>query len=497
MRFVLFLIFTPLIFSAQTFQRLLQNASSFYYRQHCYVYGFESEKNNLNFKIYKLSNDLKQADSLKIPLGKDKVENYLEISADTLHDYLNFYFQKVNSKNLASLIRLNDSLKLIATAENFDVTKVNRLTLFEDEKYWYRHSVYTIRTAADSVGKQYYLNRYDVADISKPFEYKVKWQFPYEKQHINSAHIFYADSHIVLTYVTIISGVKKGQWILKLNAESGQLIKASKLNPKGDVRAFLMSNFHYDKKTKELLTAGNIYTEAQVNYTNNTFTFFNLNKTNTFFFTLIDSLGENVTREEKNIPIVISNIKADPKKIIFYHMKIKEIVKTAKNDYLAYVPVFKSSGQELVFLYETGFYLKFSLSEMGLETMPPDKIQSNSNALTGLVVPDIKDINGKMDVKGITDLDKMMYGQPLADVEAHFAKDENGNPKWVLKKNDVKTGNTTFYSVKVGLKGVENSVLLESSKYNHPNVYKKNKEKLLLFSYDPATFSFDVSLKNW
>ncbi|MGZ3931659.1 MAG: hypothetical protein ACXVPQ_02045 [Bacteroidia bacterium] len=497
MRFIIILILSPLFFAAQPFKRTLQNAGSFYYKQHCYAYGLSTEKNNLSFKIYRLSTDLKQADSLILPLGKEKAENYLEISTDTLHDYLNFYLQKVSSKNLASLVRLNDSLKLVSTAENFDVTKVNRITAFEDEKFWYGPSVYTIRTAADSSGKQFYLNRFDVVSAQKPFEYREKWQFPYEKQHINTAHVFYADSHIVLTYVTILSGIKKGQWILKLNAESGQLIKGVKLNPKGDVRAFMMSGFNYDKKTKALLVAGTIYGEAQVNYTNNTFTFAGLNKSNTFFFTLIDSLGENVAREEKNMPLLISNIKADPKKTVLYHVKLKDIRKKNKSDYVAYCSVFKSGGQELLFLYETGFYINFNLDEMGFELTPPEKIYSNSTALTGLVVPDPKDINGKMDLKTITDLDKLMYGQPLADVELYAEKDENGNPKWVLKKSDLKTATSTFYLVKVGLKGIENSVILESSKYNHPAIYKKNRETLILFSFDPAASVVEISLKTW
>lgn len=495
MRYFFLILILPLCAAAQGFRRPLTGAGSFFYKQHCYVYGFGNERSGLTLKVYRLSHDLKRCDSLSVPVGKDKVENYLEISADTLHNYLNFYLQKANSKNLASMVRLSDSLTQVAAAENFDVTKVNRLMAFEDEKYWYGNSVYTVRTATDTSGKQYYLNRYDVADAKKPFEYKDSWQFPYEKHHIHTVHVFYADSQIVLTYVTILSGLKKGQWIVKLNAENGQLIKGVKLNPKNDVRAFLMSGFHYDKKKKKLLVAGTIYSEAQLNYGTNSFTFNGLDKSSTFFFVSIDSLGENVIRNEKSVPLPIANLKPDPKKISFLHPKIKELNKKSAEDYITYCDLYSSNGQDLMFRYETGFYFSVTQSEMEAEMKMPEKLYSNTIGLTGLVTSDIKDLNGKMDLKSISDMDKFVSGKPLADVESVFSKDENGNPKWILKKSDIKTGNTTFYMVKVGPKGIESKTILESSKYNHPAVYKASAETLLLFNSESA--SFELKAFNW
>src|SRR4051812_47572169 len=108
---ILLLILIPALSIAQSVKKGLLQANSFYFKQHCYVYGYSNEKNGLNFKLCKFNKDLSKTDTTQFVLGKDKVENYLEINADTLHGYLNFYFQKINSKNLVTLIRLNDSLR--------------------------------------------------------------------------------------------------------------------------------------------------------------------------------------------------------------------------------------------------------------------------------------------------------------------------------------------------------------------------------------------------
>jgi hypothetical protein len=46
-----------------------------------------------------------------------------------MHDVLNFYFQLANQKNVVSLLRVNDSLKQIATAENYDANHINSLAV--------------------------------------------------------------------------------------------------------------------------------------------------------------------------------------------------------------------------------------------------------------------------------------------------------------------------------------------------------------------------------
>lgn len=494
-RLFIFLLF-PVLLQAQSFRASLQRANSLYFHNSLFVFGYAQNKMEAAFKIYKLSNNLGHADSLSVNLGKEKAESFLEISADTLHGHLDFYFQKVNSKNHASLIRLDDSLKIIARSDNFDVTKINGLSSFEDEKYVSGNSLYLVRTSEDSLGKQFYLDRFVVSDFKKPYEYTSKWQFPFEKRHIKTAHVFYADTLVALIYVHVLTGEKTGQWILKLNSKTGELIKGTKLNAKGDKRHYLFSHYNYDRKTKSLLAAGTIYTPQQINFETGVFNFNGLAKQCTFFFVAIDSLGEVQQREEKNFPLAIPpNPKS--KQAFFYHPKIREIKKTPESEYKIYCDLYKSSAQDLVFLYETGFSFKLSLSEMGAD-IAADKLFMNLSTLPNFLTADPKDINGKFELKSIREFDRMLYSKPIADVENYFGKDDLGNPKWILNKTDVKTGNKTYYLVKVGQKNaLEHKVLLENSKYNHPFIYRLSNEKLLLFNTAADNSGFEVMVSGW
>jgi hypothetical protein len=108
MRFFLFCIFFPCLVFSQILSRHLLKPNSLQFRNSIYVFGFIQDKNDLQFKLYRT--DLQKTDSVFNNLGKEKAEDLLEITADTLHGYLNFYFQKANSKNLATLLRFNDTV---------------------------------------------------------------------------------------------------------------------------------------------------------------------------------------------------------------------------------------------------------------------------------------------------------------------------------------------------------------------------------------------------
>ncbi len=500
MRLILLSIFFPIIVFGQSLSRPLLKANSVYFRSNIYIFGFIQNKNDLDFKLYKVSSDLTKLDSISNTLGKEKVENFLEITADTLHGYLNFYFQKVNSKNLATLVRYNDSLKLITKVDNFESSKINSLTTFENETYSYKKSTYTIRTSEDSLGRQFYLTKYNVISDKKPFEYKQAWQYPLEKRNINTTHVFHADSEVVFIYVTILSGDRKGQWILKLNSKTGTLTKGIKLNANGDDRSYIFNTFHYDAKEKELLLAGNIYTKQQLDLETKTFAFTGLNKENNFFFIKIDGNNEVISRDQKTIPVVViapiikTTVKSGPPP--FYNVKIKELKKISKTGYSLYCNIYKSLPQQLLFLYEAGFTMDVTLEEMGIEVLV-GKIYNPLTPFPNLVNTDLKDINGKIELKSILEFDKFLYKQPITDVEKQFGTDDNNKPKWIINKIDIKTGMSSFYSVIVGLKGIENKLIFENSKYNNPQIIKLNNQKLIKFRCNPETGRFDADVLNW
>jgi hypothetical protein len=500
MRLFLIILLFPVFVFGQSINRGLLKPNSLHFRNNIYVFGFVQDKNELSFKLYKASTDLNKLDSVSNSLGNEKAEDFLEITADTLHGYLNFYFQKVNSKNLATLVRYSDSLKLITKVEDFESNKINSLTTFENEIYTYKNSTYTIRTSEDSLGKQFYLTKYRLISDQKPFEYKEVWQYPLEKRNINTTHVFYADSEVVFVYVTILSGDKKGQWILKLNSQNGTIVKGIKLNSNGDDRSYILNAFHYDPKEKELLVVGNIYTKPQLDLETKSFAFTGLNKENTFFFVKIDGTNEVISRDQKTIPIAVIapvvKTAGKPGPPPFYHVKIKELKKVSKTEYQMYCNIYKSISGSLLFLYEGGFAFDLTLEEMGIE-ISSGKIYNNLTPFPNLVNSDPKDINGKIELSSVPEFDKFLYKQPIADVEKQFGKDDLKNPKWIICKSDIKTGMNFFYHTFVGQKGVESKLLLEGSKYNNPTIYKIKNDKLILFNYNQETSTFTLSLANW
>lgn len=496
MKWLKYILFIPFFVNAQSVNKSLIRANSVFFKKHIYVYGFDKINSELTLKVFKFDIKLISCDSTAIVIGKENAENYLDITADTLHGYLNFYLQKSNNKNLASLIRYNDSLRLITKVENFESNKINSLTTFENEIYTYKNSTYTVRTSEDSLGKQFYLSKYEVISDQKPFEYKYAWQYPLEKRNINTTHVFYADDAFLFMYVNIISGEKKGQWVIKLNSKTGQLIKGIKLNDKNEERTFVYNTFLYDTKSKMMLVAGNIYTLEQLDLEENKFTFKNLNKQNTFFFTIIDSLCETVSRNEKTVPFIMAINKPASKEVFQYHVKLKELKKTGENEYSGYATIYKNYNTNLLFLYETGYFFNFTLNEMDVEFYS-DKIHINTSLLKNFITTDSKDINGKIELASIMEFDKFLYKSPISDVEKSYGKDDLKNPKWILSKTDINTGKKTFYDIKIGAKGPEQKVILETSKYQFPEIYKTESDKLILFNSVPENTTFSLIVKFW
>ena len=194
---------------SQIVKQSLLLANSFTLRESIYVYGYNQDKANLNFKCYLYSSQLQLKDSAIFELGKHTPSDFLEISTDTMHHVLNFYFQLANQKNTVTLLRLNDSLQKITSTENYDANHINSLTAFDDETFYYKNDLYVIRTNTDSLGKQFYLSKYVVKTMQKPFEYDYKWQFAFERKYIHRASVVYADTQQVIVYAHVFDGLKK------------------------------------------------------------------------------------------------------------------------------------------------------------------------------------------------------------------------------------------------------------------------------------------------
>ena len=275
---ILFLLISVKI-DSQSITKPLIHPHSFYFKQHVYVFGFQQKPKELQFKCYRYSNALQLKDSTEVNLGNYKPEQFLEITTDTLHSVLNFYFQLANQKNVVSLFRLNDTLGKIGFTENYDANHINSLTAFDDEKFISTNDLYLVRTSIDTSGKQFFVSKYQLKSITQPFEYDFKWQFALDRKFIHRASVVYSDTNFVLVHVNVSDGLKKGQWLLRLHAKTGELIKGTKLNLKGDTRHFLMSNYSYDLKLKTVDIIGSIYPNETIDFKKETSDFKNSAKT--------------------------------------------------------------------------------------------------------------------------------------------------------------------------------------------------------------------------
>ncbi len=489
--FIVLIGFSSLI-NGQTIKRNLLSANILNFHNSLYVFGYEQSQANLKFKCFSYSSKLQTKDSIEYNLGKHTPSDYLEISADTMHDVLNFYFQLANQKNVVSLLRVNDSLKQIATAENYDANHINSLAVFDDEKLAYQQDLYIIRTAIDSADKQFYLSKYHVKSINKPFEYDFKWQFAFERKHIYRASVLAADTHQVIVYAHVFDGLKKGQWILRINANTGEIIRGTKLSAKGDQRHFLMSNFIIDKKTKSMDVIGSIYEANSIDFKNKTSNFTSQAKNHKLFLVTIDSLGDVAQRVEKVFPLPIQT--KTQTGLQSFHLKIREFTKNTDGSYNIWSDVYEQSLPNVLTYYSSW---QFNL-------VPNDAdydVNRSIFTISSKVIPNFMsfakgDNYGKYLLNDIGDYDRFKYKKPLNEVVIKTDLDELNNAFYVLKKTDILSAKKSYNYIFMGKKGLEYKALLKSEQGQNINLIFTDKKSYISFITNIGNSDFELKVNN-
>jgi hypothetical protein len=467
---------------------LLANALS--YNQKIYIYGYQQAKSELVFRCYSYNHQLQLKDSVSYNLGKHTTADYLGISVDTLHDVLNFYFQLANQKNLVSLLRLNDSLIKRTSAEDYDANHVNSLAAFDDEKYANKEDLYIIRTHTDTAGKQFYLSKYHVKDMKKPFEYDYKWQFAFERKHIHRASVMYADSSQVIVYAHVFDGIKKGQWILRINAQTGELIKGSKLSAKGDSRYFLMSNMVFDKKLKTIDVIGSIYDANMIDLKSKTSNFTNQSKSHKLFLVCIDSAGDVATRAEKAFPMPIQTKSVEGLKS--FHVKVREFKKLKDNNFDAWLDIYEQS-KPLMFCYHSSWHVAISPDDVDY-TFTASKFFISTTAIPGYVSFAKGDTYAKFILNDMSEYDKFKYQLPLTPFVIRTSIDDAGNSSYILKRTDLMTATKSYNHVYMGKKGLENKILLKSEQGQKADLFFYKKSDYISFTTNAANTEFELKI---
>lgn len=487
---IIALVAVSVFLKAQTVKQSLLQANALTFHQKIYVYGYEQLKSNLFFKCYQYNYQLTLKDSVLFDLGKHTSSDYLEISADTLHDVINFYFQLANQKNVVSLLRVNDSLGKIASADNYDANHINSLTAFDDEKYAYKEDFYIIRTNTDTSGKQFYLSKYHVKDMTKPFEYDYKWQFAFERKYIHRASVVYADSSQVIVYAHVFDGIKKGQWILRINANTGEIIKGTKLTSKGDTRYFLMSNVIISNKGKNIDVIGSIYDANMMDFKNKTQNFTNQSKAHKLFLVNIDSIGDVVTRAEKAFPLPIQTKSVEGLKS--FHVKVREFQKTKGNSYNVWLDIYEQS-KPLQFCYYSSWHLDIAPDDVDY-AFTPSKFFISTSAIPGYISFEKGDTYGKFILNDISEYDKFKYQKPLNPFIITTSLDDIGNSNYLLKKTNLMSATKSYNYITMGKKGLENKVILKSEQGQKATIHFYKKNGYISFTTNAANTEFELKL---
>ncbi|PBQ30729.1 hypothetical protein CNR22_02720 [Sphingobacteriaceae bacterium] len=470
----------------------LSKANSQLFGSNLYVYGI---KQNGSFCIYKLDFKPEILDSITVETSKGAADNYLQCWSDTLHGFLNIYLQKKEKKDL-SIYRLTKRFELIAKIENTEIARLNNTSLFSAETFYFNNSVYSIKAETDTSGKQFYLNKYSLKSTTENFDYTFKWQFPFERKNIHSAHIFYATKMYVYLYVNVFGGLKTGQWLLKLEAETAKLIKATKINDKGDSGSYLFGEFLVDKTSNSIQFIGQKLKDAEINYKENKF-----NPASNFLILYsfqIDSLGDISGRQEFKVPVsdLKSSKPGSKKDLSYYMLKILKPLKNEGGDILFTGDLYKTNKGNPCYLYSNTLTFCLKPAEENLFTLDKNTIQPNIQLEDYYFTSDKLDMNGRLCTDSTAAIEKLFYGRPGFPIKQDFKLDTEKNPMWILSKHLLKNNNVNYSFLSPVKKIYQITKIEDLSEANTPVLIILSQNSFLISS-QPEEGKYQLKLYNW
>lgn len=469
----------------------LSRANTQLYGGNLYTYGL---KLNSTFCIYKLDFNFTVLDSSTIELTKGAVEHYLQCWSDTLHGYLNIYLQKKEKKEL-SIFRLNKKFEL-TKIENTEIARLNNTSLFSSETYYFNNSVYSVKTESDTSGKQFYLNKYSLKSVTENFDYTFKWQFPFERKNIHSAHLFYATKMHVYLFVTVFGGLKNGQWILKLDAENARLVKATKVNDKADNSSYLFGDFLVDKTLGSILFIGQKLKDSEINYRENKLS--PIPALTTLYSFQIDSLGEISGKQDFKIPVVDLKLsKSGSKKdLSFYMLKLGQLTKNETGDLVFNGDVYKTAKGNPCYLYSNTISFTLKAAEENLFTLEQNTIQPNIQLEDFYFTNDKLDVNGRLCGDSTVAVEKLFFGSPGFPVKQVFKTDSEKNPIWILSKHLVKNNSVNYSFLNPVKKIYQITKIEELSEALNP-LFISLTQNSFLISSQTEEGKYQLKLYNW
>lgn len=485
-------LFTFFLINGQTKHFSLTNGNCQLFNGAIFCYGISAQNQAARFLIYKLDPQLKLTDSLFIEAGKGTPDDYLPTYSDTLHDYLNIYFQK-KDKKAVTVLRFNKKFELIARIDNVDIARLNNTSIFGGKAHYFKNSVYSIKTEKDTSGTQFYLNKYALKSETTNYDYEFKWQFPFERKNIRSAHIFFANKNHALLFVVVEDGTKAGQWVLRISAETGKLEKATKLNEKGETSSYLFGISFIDKNYKSVSIAGQKFTEAQYSPKQNKLSILNA-PTSAIYYLEIDSLGEIAKRQDFKVPI--NDVKTGVKKTANgYLLRFYNINKAPDGSISLGADIFKSMNSNLCYLY----------SNTNIFNLLP--VEDNFNLEKNSISPDLQveqyyfntdklDMNGKLCIDSLTEFEELFF-KPLAfPVKQQFKTDAEKNPLWILSKHTTKKNEVNYSFLSPVKKIYQLSIIETLNEVSNPVLLPLSSGSFII-CHQAEEGKYQLKLYNW
>ncbi len=283
------------------FQFKLEKSKYFKAFNSIYVVGYTSTSNVSYLKIIKINEDLNTVSSDSVALNISSKDLH-PLSFDTLHNFINLTCPFISNKNSCNVYRFDKSLKLIAKFESVPITQVNTAFAFDKEKYCYNNSIYVVRQIKDSVNK-YYLDRYDIKDSTKLFEYKRVWQFYFSKNRFHNVHIIGVYNKLLWLYASIYSGSRMGQWVMAIDIKSSEVMCSYKVNAENIMEDFYYTNACYNPIYKGLTLSFYRVPKSYINYENKKVAFQGFKGKNLPIYLLtLDSMADKVMDLDAFLP---------------------------------------------------------------------------------------------------------------------------------------------------------------------------------------------------
>lgn len=456
-----------------------------------FAIGLQEENKTTVCKIYRIDNALKINDSSSVNIGRDEIEDYLQLNSDSLHGFLNIYLQK-KDKKLVRILRFDKQLKLVADIPEVDIARLNSISAFENEIFYHGKDVYTIKVInTDSAGTQFYLNKWSLKSGFKNFEYTQTWQFPFEKKNIAVSHILMVNKKFVLLYVNVGSGPKLGQWLLKVNSTDGTLIRGTKINAKKDTAFYSFGRFYLDTVVGSVTICGQKIPATDFSFKENKLS--GSKSVALLYLAEMDSTGEMTTREEFKIPVV--DVKSQGSKVAgSYIFRVNDFIKTRDKGFVFELDIFKGVGENCFAYCNTSNY-NLTLKDEKL-MLEKNVIAPNPNIEKYYFNTDKLDMSGKICYDSLLKLEKIYYRNISLPVKMAFKKDTEGNPVWVLRKSDAKKGIENF-SVLSPVKKIYQITKIEEINRAEQAVFYKVSDNNFILCRQVAGDKMQLKLFTW